>query len=85
MIENLKQASPPGTGYHHAARDAELVAERVLRGMRSGLRRGSGGSQRRSLHRSLARRRLPGFEGLAIFRVFTYFPLTTPGTPRNSY
>ena len=29
MIENLKQASPPGTGYHHAARDAELVAEWV--------------------------------------------------------
>ena len=28
MIENLKQASPPGTRYYHAARVAERVAAR---------------------------------------------------------
>ena len=44
---------------------------RLLRGLRSRLRRASGGRQRRMRYSSLRfRRRLPGFKGLAIFRIF---------------
>ena len=76
MIENLKQASPTGTEYHHAARVAELVAEAgCCAGCGAGCGEGPEGVRRRSLNRSLARRRLPGFEGLATFHVFNYLLL----------